>query len=75
MEIQMWPEDHTKVDRLLLQGKRPEVESRKLWEETRKRECRAVEHRPLRTIRKKAMPAMPFRGDDRAREGNCDRRV
>lgn len=28
MEIQMWPEDHTKVDRLLLQGKRPEVESR-----------------------------------------------
>ena len=31
----MWPEDHTKVDRLLLQGKRPEVESRKLWEEAR----------------------------------------
>ena len=28
MEIQMWPEDHTKVDRLLLQGKRPEVVSR-----------------------------------------------
>ena len=28
MEIQMWPEDHTTVDRLLLQGKRPEVESR-----------------------------------------------
>lgn len=28
MEIQIWSEDHTKVDRLLLQGKRPEVESR-----------------------------------------------
>lgn len=28
VEVQMWPKDHTKVDRLLLQGKRPEVESR-----------------------------------------------
>ena len=25
----MWPEDHTKINRLLLQGKRLEVESRK----------------------------------------------
>ena len=71
----MWPEDHTKVDRLLLQGKRPEVESREKVVGGGKRECRAVEHRPLRTIRKKAMLAMPFPGDDQAREGNCDRRV
>ena len=38
VEVQMWPKDHTKVDRLLFQGKRPEVESREKVVEGGKKE-------------------------------------